>query len=209
MSIRISIYEDNTAFRESLSYLIKGTESFELCGAYADPVMILENCVVEKPDVILMDIDMPGRNGIEATAIVKNAYPDINILIVTIFENKEKVFEALRAGATGYILKKSSAVDIINSITQLYNGGSPMTGEIARKVLDFFSAKTQKEIYNLSEREADILRRLTEGDSYKMIAAYCNISIGTVFTHINNIYRKLQVNSKSEAIIKAMKERLI
>jgi DNA-binding NarL/FixJ family response regulator len=211
MNIKVSIYEDNDALRESLSYLILGTRTLELTGAYPDCSTVMENCSTAKPDVILMDIDMPGISGIEATALIKALYPEINILILTIFEDKNKVFEALCAGATGYMLKKSSAVEIIEAIAELHAGGSPMTGEIARKVFEFFSSpgQTKNNDYALSSREFDILKCLVEGDSYKMIADTCCISIGTVRFHINNIYKKLHVNSKSEAVVKALTERLV
>jgi DNA-binding NarL/FixJ family response regulator len=211
MNIRVSIYEDNDPLRESLSYLIMGTRTLELVGAYPDCSSVMENCVVARPDVILMDIDMPGISGIEATGMIKATFPEINIMILTIFEDKNKVFDALCAGATGYLLKKSSAVEIIEAIVGLHNGGSPMTGEIARKVFEFFAnpAHASHNEYALSVREHDILKCLVEGDSYKMIGDTCCISIGTVRFHINNIYRKLHVNSKSEAVIKALRERLV
>jgi DNA-binding NarL/FixJ family response regulator len=211
MSIRVSIYEDNDVLRETLSYLVLGAETLELMGAYPDGSRVMENCVVAKPDVILMDIDMPGISGIEATAMIKATFPEINILILTVFEDKNKVFEALCAGATGYMLKKSSAVEILEAIAELHHGGSPMTGEIARKVFDFFAnpVLSKNNDYALSAREFDILKCLVEGDSYKMIADACCISMGTVRFHINNIYKKLHVNSKSEAVIKTLKERLV
>jgi two-component system, NarL family, response regulator LiaR len=211
MSIKVSIYEDNNALRESLSYLIMGTENLELCGAYPDCSKILENCTQNTPDIIVMDIDMPGITGIEATAMVKAKFPSIHIMMLTVYEQREKVFEALCAGATGYLLKKSSSVQIIEAISELFEGGSPMTGEIARKVLEFFSRPINEKggEYALSIRELDILKCLVNGDSYKMIADACSISIGTVRCHINSIYKKLHVNSKSEAVIKALKERLV
>jgi len=211
MPIKVSIYEDNEALRESLSFLVMGTESLEFLGSYPDCSTVIENCTTLTPDVILMDIDMPGMNGIEATSLVKSRFPEINIMILTIFENEDKVFDALCAGATGYLLKKSSAVQIIEAILELHAGGSPMTGEIARKVMAYFShtPAAKENEYALSSREMDILKCIVNGDSYKMIADACCISIGTVRFHINNIYKKLHVNSKSEAVIKAMKERLV
>lgn len=211
MNIKVSIYEDNDVLRETLSYLVLGTGTLELTGAYPDCSKVMENCVIARPDVILMDIDMPGISGIEATAMIKATFPEINIMILTIFEDKNKVFEALCAGATGYMLKKSSAVEIIKAIDDLHHGGSPMTGEIARKVFEFFSNPVfqKNNDYSLSARELDILKCLVEGDSYKMIADACSISMGTVRFHINNIYKKLHVNSKSEAVIKTLKERLV
>lgn len=211
MPIKVSIYEDNEALRESLSFLVMGTESLEFLGSYPDCSTVIENCTTLTPDVILMDIDMPGMNGIEATSLVKSRFPEINIMILTIFENEDKVFDALCAGATGYLLKKSSAVQIIEAILELHAGGSPMTGEIARKVMAYFShtPAAKENEYALSSREMDILKCIVNGDSYKMIADACCISIGTVRFHINNIYRKLHVNSKSEVVIKALRERLV
>jgi DNA-binding NarL/FixJ family response regulator len=211
MGIRVAIYEDNDPLRNGLSHLVMGTDTLEFSGAYPDCSQVIANCTALKPDVILMDIDMPGITGIEATELVKTKFPEINILIFTVFEDREKVFRALCAGATGYLLKKASAVQIIEAITELHNGGSPMSGEIARMVFQFFSAgpASKNNEYALSPREFDILRCLVTGDSYKMIADACSISIGTVRTHINSIYKKLHVNSKSEAVVKAMRERLI
>lgn len=209
--INVAIYEDNAELRESLTYLIKGSNNLKFVGAYPDCRSIIENCTQTKPDVILMDIEMPFISGIQATEIVKEKFPDINILILTVFDERDIIFDALKAGATGYLLKKSSAVKIIESITELANGGSPMSSEIARKVLEFFTSPSNKidNKYKLTERELDVVERIVAGDSYKMIADKCFISIGTVRSHINSIYKKLAVNSKSEVAIKAIKERLI
>ena len=211
MPIKVAIYEDNEALRESLTYLIKGSADLEFSGAFPDCSTVIDNCKNALPEIILMDIDMPGITGIEATKLVKASYPGVNVLIFTIFNDKDSVFNALCAGATGYLLKKSSAIQIIEAIGDLHKGGSPMTGEIARMVMDFFSKAHLKkdDPYALSGREMDILKCLVNGDSYKMIAEACFISMGTVRFHINNIYKKLHVNSKSEAVIKAMRENLI
>lgn len=211
LETKVAIYEDNDALRNSLTHLIKGTGLLSFVGAYPDCRDIIENCETDKPDVILMDIDMPFITGIEATRLVKDKYPEINVMMLTVFEERDKIFDALCAGATGYLLKKSSAVQIIEAIVELANGGSPMTREIARKVMEFFttSQNTIDNNYALSERELDVLKCLVAGDSYKMVADKCYISISTVRFHINNIYRKLAVNSKSEAVIKAIKERLV
>ncbi len=211
MSIRVAIYEDNEHLRKSLSHLVMGDDSLEFCGAFPDCSDLIENCTKEKPDVIVMDIDLPGITGIEATYMVKEKFPEIQILIFTVFEDRTKVFDALCAGASGYLLKKSNAIRIIEAITELNNGGSPMTGEIARMVLDYFSKNNtpRNNDYNLSPREMDIVKCLVKGKSYKMTADACFISEGTVRSHIYSIYRKLHVNSKSEVVIKALKERLI
>lgn len=162
-------------------------------------------------DVILMDIDMPGLNGIEATSLIKSHFPDINVLILTSYDDSSKVFDALQSGATGYLLKKTPPAKIMEAITEVSQGGAPMNSTIARKVLEFFSEKKNitENKYDLSQREKDVLACLTKGFSYKMIAERCFISMGTVCTHIANIYKKLHVNSKSEAVAKAIRERLV
>jgi len=212
--IRVSIYEDNESLLESLSYLIRGAGSLELCAASPNAVHIVDDCSRLCPDVILMDIDMPEISGIEATRMVKAVCPDVNVLILTVFEDKDKIFDALCAGATGYLLKKTPSKRIIEAIEELHTGGSPMSSGVARKVMEYFAKppntqKQDKDNYQLSQRERDVLQRLLMGDSYKMVADACCISIGTVYSHINNIYKKLHVNSKSEAVIKAIKERLV
>ena len=209
--IKVAIYEDNDSLRESLAIVLNSSEEFTLAGAFPHANEVLKNCEKDTPDVILMDVDMPGISGIEASALVTKAFPKTNILILTVFEDQEKLFSALQSGASGYLLKKSKIIEIIEAIHDIYNGGSPMTPAIARKVLDFFS-KPQNQPNpeeKLSERELDILKCLVAGDSYKMIASNCFISMGTVRSHINNIYKKLHVNSKSEAVVKALKERLV
>ena len=201
MDINVAVYEDNNALRESLSFLIKGSRLLTFVGAYPNCLNIVENC----------KSNMPGISGIEGTRLVKEAFPSVNVMILTVYEDSEKIFDALRAGATGYLLKKSSAIQIIEAIAELAGGGSPMSSVIARKVLEHFSkpsCKIENE-YALTDREYDILKRLVAGDSYKMVADFCNISIGTVRCHIYSIYRKLAVNSKAEAIIKAIKEKLV
>ncbi len=209
--IKVALYEDNATLRTSLTHLLQSSEEFEFLGAYESPIHILQDCKSITPEVILMDVDMPLMNGIEATALVKEKYPTINILILTVFEDKEKLFAALQAGASGYLLKNSKIIEIIEAIHEIYLGGSPMTPAIARKVLEYFAIpKIIKNDENkLSDRELDILKCLVNGDSYKMIASNCYISMGTVRSHINNIYKKLHVNSKSEAVVKALKERIV
>lgn len=209
--IKVALYEDNDTLRTSLSHLLQSSEEFDFLGSYNSPIDIIQNCKNFTPDVILMDVDMPMMNGIDATKLVKETFPEVNILILTVFEDKEKLFSALQAGASGYLLKKSKIIEIIEAIHEINQGGSPMTPVIARKVLEYFSIPKiiKSEENNLSERELDILKCLVNGDSYKMIASNCYISMGTVRSHINNIYKKLHVNSKSEAVVKALKDKLV
>jgi DNA-binding NarL/FixJ family response regulator len=211
LDIRVSVFDDNNALRDSLYYLISGTPGFTIACVYPDCNQVLEHLHQDAADVILMDIDMPGLNGIEATALIKSHFPDINVLILTSYDDSAKIFDALQSGATGYLLKKTTPAKILEAITEVSQGGAPMNSSIARKVLEFFSEKKNitENGYDLSSREKDVLSCLVKGDSYKMIASHCFISMGTVCTHISNIYKKLHVNSKSEAVAKAIRERLI
>ena len=211
LDIRVSVFDDNSALRDSLYYLISGTPGFVIAGVYPDCSNLLEDLTHNNADVILMDIDMPGLNGIEATALIKSNFPEVNVLILTAYDDSAKIFAALQSGATGYLLKKTTPAKILESSMEVSQGGAPMNASIARKVLEFFSEKKNIAIneYDLSPREIDVLGCLVKGDSYKMIAGRCFISMGTVRTHICNIYKKLHVNSKSEAVAKAILERLV
>jgi len=211
MSIRVAIFEDNNSLRNGLRQLVEGSDGYDCAGAYPDCTNILEHIVAIKPDVLLMDIAMPGMNGIEAVKLVKEKFPGIKILMQTIFEDTEKIFYSICAGASGYILKNTSPKKILEAIRQTFEGESPMSPSIANKVLKIVqdsSPIVAKNTFQLSEREKEILGCLVNGMSYKLIADSCSISIDTVRGHIRNIYDKLHVHSKSEAIIKAIKGRM-
>jgi len=210
-AIEILIYEDNDDMREGLAKVIQKTTEFNLSGAFADCMSAEAQIKKLLPDVILMDIDMPGINGIQAVKIIRHFDVDVQILMLTVFDTNEKIFDALCAGASGYLLKKASPFKIIEAIKDVSSGGSPMTPEIAKKVLAHFSRQPLKNesIYNLTQREKDILFCLTQGYSYKMIASQLQLSIDTVRFYIKQIYLKLQVNSAPEAIAKALREHLV
>jgi DNA-binding NarL/FixJ family response regulator len=204
--IRITIFDDNDSLRETLSLVFDATDDLIVTGTHPDALDAVASVQREQPDVILMDIDMPGRTGIEAVQLIRKQTTTPKILMLTVFEDVERIFAAISAGAVGYLLKKTPADKIIESIREVMSGGAAMTPSIALKVLDAFRAPaTQSDPYALTEKERDVLRRLVEGDSYKLIAYHCQISMGTVRTHIVNIYEKLHVNSKSEAVAKALK----
>ena len=210
--IRVALCEDNEAFRESLMQFIDDSPGFRVVCTCSSADDIIELIQKYKPDVILMDIDMPGINGIKATELVKSHFPEINVLILTVYEDDQKIFDAILAGATGYLLKKTPPARILESIIEVQQGGASMSASIVKKVISFFNQKetaAEPNDYTLSQRELTILKCLVNGDSYKMIADHCDISIGTVRSHINNIYKKLHINSKSEAVAKAIKERLV
>jgi len=205
MPIRVSIYEDNRALREALELLISKEPDLLLTGAYADCTQVEKDLCLQEADVILMDIDMPGRSGIEGAALVKRHFPAVEVLMLTVFDDDNKVFDAVCAGANGYLLKKTPPDKILEAIRDLYAGGAPMTPLIARKVLQLFprTPALNTETDKLTPRELGVLESLAKGNSYKMVAAELNISIETVRTHIKRIYEKLHVHSVAEAIAKA------
>jgi len=209
--IKVALCEDNDTFRESLSQFISSSHGYKVTTASPSAEAILDDIRYVKPDIILMDIDMPGINGITATSIVKSNFPEVSVLILTVYEDDQKIFDAILAGATGYLLKKTPPHRILESIAEVYNGGASMSASIVKRVITYFNQKKipQNNEYALSGRELTILKCLVNGDSYKMIANHCSISIGTVRTHICSIYKKLHINSKSEAVVKALKEKLV
>lgn len=212
MEIRVIIFEDNRQLRESLFNLLESSGGFICAGAFAHCERVLENIEETQPDVILMDIELPVVSGIEAVRIIREKDTNVKILMETIFEEDEKIFQSICNGAQGYILKNTPPDRILAAIREVYEGGAPMTPTVASKVLRLFktnlSGKTD-ESYGLSTREKEILKCLVEGMSYKMIAETCFISADTVNGHIKNIYRKLQVHSKSEAVVKAVKGKIV
>jgi DNA-binding NarL/FixJ family response regulator len=210
-AIKVALCEDNDIYRESLVQFIEDTPGFVVTDALSSAENILETVKKNPPDIILMDIDMPGINGIKATGNIKQNFPKINILILTVYEDDQKIFDAILAGASGYLLKKTEPSRILEAMIEVQQGGASMSASIVKRVISFFHQKEQNisKDYLLSQRELTILQCLVNGDSYKMIADNCNISIGTVRSHINNIYKKLHINSKSEAVAKAIKERLV
>lgn len=209
-TIGVALCEDNEDFRESLVQFIGETPGFTVVAAASNATQLLQQIQGDQPHIVLMDIDMPGMDGIRATRLVKQRFPDVEVLILTVFEDDDKIFSSILAGASGYLLKKSPAQKIIHAIEEVMDGGGSMSGSVVKKVLNYFNEKAPvPNDYMLSEREKNILECLVAGDSYKMIGDHCNISIGTVCTHINNIYKKLHINSKSEAVAKALREKLI
>lgn len=204
--------EDNDVFRESLVQFIDDTPGFKVVSAHASAENIIEAIESFQPHVVLMDIDMPGLNGIKATSLIKAHHPSVNVLILTVYDDDQKIFDAILAGATGYLLKKTPPAKILEAISEVQQGGASMSASIVKKVISYFNEHSPRDAsndYTLSQRELVILKCLVNGDSYKMIADHCRISIGTVRSHINNIYKKLHINSKSEAVAKALRERLV
>jgi DNA-binding NarL/FixJ family response regulator len=208
MSIKIVIFEDNDRLRESLVALFKGMDEYEVTGDYNNCNEAATIARVYKPDVVLMDIDLPGESGIKGVFKIKENYPQAAIIMYTVFEDDEKLFQCLCAGANGYLLKKTAPSKLIDAIKEVIEGGAPMSPSIARKVLNSFQhGKSNK--YSLSTREIETLQLLSKGYSAKMIATELKISFDTARYHLKNIYTKLHVNCGKEAIAKALGERIV
>lgn len=209
--IKLCLYEDNTQLRESLSLLFESTEAIQLLQAFANCTNIVEDYKKLKPDVILMDIDMPKKSGIEGLIDLRSAgFTKVKVLMLTVFDENNYVFEAIKNGANGYLLKKTPPLVLINNIIEAFDGGAPMTASIATQVLKMFSDEFKKsnDSFNLTERENDVLKLLVKGYSYKMISSELFVSIDTVRSHIKKIYEKMHVNSKTEAVALAFKNNL-
>jgi DNA-binding NarL/FixJ family response regulator len=209
--IKLLIYEDNPQFREGLCMLLNGTDGFEVLASYKNCNTIEDEINAWKPDVVLMDIDMPGTNGIEGLQRLRKVNAGVKVLMLTVFDDNRNVFDAIKSGANGYILKKTQPSKLIEYIQEASSGGAPMTSSIATQVLKMFSETHTRnnEDYDLSAREKEVLQQLVNGFSYKMIAAEMFISVDTVRSHIKKIYEKLHVNSKSEAVAKAFRDNII
>lgn len=210
--INVAIVEDNHTIREGLAALINGTNDYKCIGEFYDCESFLNNLDKINPDVVLMDIALPGMNGIEGIKIAVEKKPELNVLMLTVHEESDKVFDALCAGACGYLVKKTPPFRLLEAIKEVSEGGSPMSSRIARQVINAFKdvkATAEEEEYNLSSREKEVLNLLAVGNNYQEIANDLFISVDTVRHHIRNIYKKLHVHSGSEAVAKAIRKKLI
>jgi DNA-binding NarL/FixJ family response regulator len=208
MPINVSIVEDDRRVRESLAILINGADNIRCVGAHADAEAALEEIARKKPDVVLMDINLPAMSGIECVRKLKARMPELQILMLTTYEDDEKVFQSLIAGASGYLVKRTSPADLLKAIAEVHGGASPMSGSIARTVVEYFqklqTAAPEREY--LSKRESEILDLLVKGYRYKEIADALHIGFETVRSHLKNIYEKLHVHSRTEAVVKYLRK---
>lgn len=209
--IRVLIFEDNEDFIDSLGELISSTQGMELVGVYNNCKNAVKNVAFHRPDVILMDIDMPVENGLQGLRAIRASGSEVLILMLTVFDDNDRVFQAVCHGASGYLLKRTPPEKIVEAIVDAHTGGAPMTPSVAKQVLKLFSQPFQQseELQTLTPREHDVLSFLVRGYSYKMAASEMSVGIETLRYHIKNIYAKLHVNSKSEAVAKAIQNKIV
>jgi len=203
------LYEDNAELSESIQSMLELNKQVKLAGAFKNPVEVNDHLKNLNPDLLIMDIDMPGMNGIDAVRKVRISHPEIPILMLTVFDDNKNVFDAICAGASGYLLKKHISTRLFAAIEDVLEGGSPMSPSIARMVLSSMQQTAPANPYQLTPKEKEVLASLSKGNSYKLVADDLKISIDTVRSHVRNIYDKLHVHSQAEAVAKALKERLV
>ncbi len=201
-NIKVALVEDDKKIREGLEYILNHNEGFECAGSFESGEDALQNLKLENIDIVLMDIYLPGISGIECVEKMKSKRNDINIMMLTVYDTNDNIFNSLSAGANGYVLKNTPTREILKSIKELHEGGSPMSNEIARKVIKAFQVEPQEEISKLTPREYEILQHLAMGITYQEIGEKLFISVETVRFHIKNIYQKLHVHSRTEAVLK-------
>jgi DNA-binding NarL/FixJ family response regulator len=209
--VRVVVIEDLREVREGLRALINGTSGFQCASSFRTMEDALKGIEGTKPDVILTDIGLPGMDGIEGTRILRERFPEIPILALTVYDDDDNVFNAICAGASGYLLKNTAPARLLESLRDVASGGAPMSPEVARRVVDLFREfrPPERASYRLTPQETELLKLIVEGHHYKTAAAEMGISTNTVSFHLKHIYDKLQVHSKSEAVAKALRERLI
>jgi len=209
--ITVSIVEDNPDYRLGTAHVLRAAPGIAVMGEFASAEAFFESLGRGVPDVVLMDIGLPGMSGIEAIAVLKARFPRVQTVVLSVHEDGENVFRALCAGAIGYLAKPVLPAQLLEAVEHAFSGGTPMSPHIARRVLEMFRtyAPPPQADYRLTEREEDVLERLVEGDGYKEIADALFISVFTVRAHLRNIYDKLHVHSKSQAVAKALQERLV
>ncbi len=214
MALRIAIFDDNKNIRDSITLLLQTEPTFTVVGSFSNVFDCVNDVIDCRPDVVLMDIEMPGMTGIEAVTLIKKEFPQVQILMQTVFEDDDRVFDSICAGASGYILKNHLNTRLVDAINELQFGGSPMSPTIARKVLNKLQQTPSIKPapapdYRLTPREKEVLGCLVHGQSYKMIAADLNISYETVRSHVKKIYEKLHVASLTEVVAKAINQRIV
>ncbi|HRD57112.1 MAG TPA: response regulator transcription factor [Ferruginibacter sp.] len=209
MVVKIVVYEDNKRLRESLLLLLENDHQYKVVGSFANCITASEDIRATQPDLVLMDIDMPGITGIEGVKIIKEHFPDVKIVMHTVFEDDSRIFDSICAGADGYLLKNISPLKLLESLKEVMDGAVPMSPFVAQRVFQHFRTKEIIPVYNLTKREKEILLLLVKGNSYKMIASILTISVDTVKKHLQNTYHKLHVSCGTEAVAKAIRHKIV
>ena len=209
--ISVAVVEDHHKFRDCLEFLLNNTVGYRCSGTYRSMEQALDKIELDLPDLVLLDIGLPGMSGVEGARILKERYPQMLVLMNTVYEDDERIFDALCAGASGYLLKKTPPAELLDSVRVAVRGGAPMTPEVARRVISLFRQirPPERADYRLTPHEIRLLEMLAEGHSYKTAAAELRVSVKTISFHLQNVYEKLQVHSKSEAVSKALRNRII
>ena len=209
--IRVAIIEDERDIRESLSVLVNGTPGYLCTGSYRSMEEALDRIALQLPDIVLSDIGLPGRSGIEGVKLLKERHPQLLVLMLTVYDDDERIFEAMCAGACGYLLKKTPPARLLESLKEAVQGGAPMSPEVARRVVALFREirPPDRADYQLTPHETRLLKLFVEGHNYKTAAVELGVSVNTVNFHVRHIYEKLQVHSRSEAVAKALRNRLV
>jgi DNA-binding NarL/FixJ family response regulator len=209
--IKAAVIEDMKDIRDGLTTLINFTEGFRCTGSFRSMEEALARIDSEVPDVLLSDIGLPGMSGIQGIRIIKERYPEMQVLMLTVYDDDDRIFDALCAGASGYLLKRTPPAKLLDSIREAMSGGAPVSPEVASRVIKFFREfhSSEREDYDLTPHETRLLKLLTEGYNYQTAAEKLGVSYNTVKFHVRHIFDKLQVHSKSEAVVKAMRDRLV
>ncbi len=207
MPIKVAIVEDDEGIRSSLAALIRRASTLKMAGDYPDAETALKEIPRKPPDVVLMDINLPGQNGVECVRQLKASLPAVQFLMLTVYEDSDSLFNSLRAGASGYLLKRTASAKLLEAIRDVYAGGAPMTPQLARRVVQFFSrpAEGDSSVSRLTASEREFLDQLANGYAYKEIADRMNISIDTVRSYVRTVYEKLHVHSRTEAVVKYLR----
>ncbi len=210
-TIKVAIIEDQKVLREGLAFLVDSTGGFRCTGSFGSVEQALCRIADDLPQVVLIDIGLPGVSGIEGIRILKDRWPDLLMITLTVYEDDQKIFDALCAGASGYLLKRTPPAKLVESLKEVVSGGAPMSPEVANRVISLFKniRPPERADHHLTPHELRLLKMLVEGHSYKTAAAELGSSINTIGTHMQSIYRKLQVHSKSEAVVKAIRNGLV